>query len=369
MEISDIIALAVTAVGVVSFAALFTILYRSYSQASIAEYVTGKRDVELIEETIFENINSKKRYRRLYRRIKQITFYVLIAVLVPFLVFSVLTRFTDGVFMPGGRGMIAVASGSMEEINPKNPNYSKISTQTNQFDTYDVIFIKKVDYPSELKILDVIAFTDKSGTNIIHRIVDIEFENGELRYVTCGDNNTANDSYRVPFDKVLGKYDSDRIPLVGIFVMFLQSYSGIVTILAIIYCLIMIELVNEKMFRAQNGRLEILAASIDFKEETVPDEKMGTKFIEKVTYKDYIYVFDENGFVRKDKVTDAADTADGSLQAASVSEAEGSHKSVNCVSDENSDDGKINAPKKSVDAEESLPSDEVEAHNKNEDGV
>ena len=335
MEISDIIALAVTAVGVVSFAALFTILYTSYSRAAIDEYSAGKRDVELIEETIFENINSKKRYRRLYRRIKQIAFYVIIAVLIPFLVFSVLTKFTDGVFMPGGKGMIAVASGSMEDINPKNPNYEKILGKTDRFNTYDVIFIDKVDFPTELSVLDVIAFKDKNGTNIIHRIVDVEFENGEMRYVTCGDNNTANDSYRVPFDSVLGRYGGERIPFIGIFVMFLQSYSGIVTILAIIYCLVMIEFINERMFRAQNDRLDILSASIDFKEETVPDEKMGTKFIEKVTYKDHIYVFDENGFVSKTKVTDSEESSVGEAENENnVSKANGGGK-INASKGEN----------------------------------
>ena len=128
MESFEIIALLVTGVGVVSFATIFTILYLSYANSSVSEYRAGQRDVELIEETIYNNINSTKRHRRLIRRLKQISFYVAIAILIPFLILSLYTKVSLGVAMIGGRGVIVVASGSMSEKNPQNPKYLKYWT-------------------------------------------------------------------------------------------------------------------------------------------------------------------------------------------------------------------------------------------------
>lgn len=54
MDKIEILALVVTSIGVVSFAAIFTILYMSYAKSSIAEIKSGKRDIELLDEVIYE---------------------------------------------------------------------------------------------------------------------------------------------------------------------------------------------------------------------------------------------------------------------------------------------------------------------------
>ena len=53
----EIISLVVTAMGVCSFSAIFTILYRNYTASSIKDVVSGKADIDLIDECIY---NSKK---------------------------------------------------------------------------------------------------------------------------------------------------------------------------------------------------------------------------------------------------------------------------------------------------------------------
>ncbi|MBQ8528393.1 MAG: signal peptidase I [Clostridia bacterium] len=312
MESFEIIALLVTGVGVVSFATIFTILYLSYANSSVAEYQAGQRDVELIEETIYNNINSKKVRIRVARRVKQVLFYVAVSVLVPLLVLSLFTKLTTGVAMIGGRGVIVVASGSMSEKNPHNPNLGAISRYDNQFNTYDLIVLEKVNSPRELQLYDVIAYTNDEGVNIIHRIVAKEGSGDSLRYVTCGDANNANDKYKPSFDDVIGRYTEERVPVVGVFVMFLQSYSGIVTLVAIIYCLIMIEYVSEKIYKAQRSRHAILEASIDFVREMTFDRSLQTRFVETVRFKDHEYVFDENGFVSKTPVNNNT-TDDGDI--------------------------------------------------------
>ena len=310
MESFEIIALLVTGVGVVSFATIFTILYLSYANSSVAEYTAGQRDVELIEETIYNNINNTKRHRRLIRRIKQISFYVAIAILIPFLILSLYTKIAVGVAMIGGQGVIVVASGSMSEKNPQNPNLSAIAPYDNQFDTYDLIVLKQVDKPSDIKKYDVVAYVNDEGVNIIHRVVGTEGYGENLRYVTCGDANNANDKYKPGFDDIIGKYTGGRVPIIGVFVMFLQSYSGIITLAAVIYCLVMIEYVGDKIYKAQGKRLEVLGNHIDFVKETTFDKSLQTKFTETVRFKNFEYTFNDEGFVSKTPIHNSTDDGD-----------------------------------------------------------
>ena len=54
MTSTDIISTVVTFIGVFSFATLFTILYKSYASSQIAEIKSGKRDIEIIGEVIYD---------------------------------------------------------------------------------------------------------------------------------------------------------------------------------------------------------------------------------------------------------------------------------------------------------------------------
>ena len=301
MNSFELIALLVTAVGVASFSAIFTILYRSYANSAVAEYQAGKCDVELIDETILTNIKNSKPLRRVFKRVKQIIFWVLLAILVPFLLISVYSKVANGVAMINGHGMIAVASGSMSEKNSANPYLANID---NQFNTYDMIMIDKVEKTSDLALYDVIAYVNDEGVNIIHRIVGYQQTSSGLRFITRGDSNNVDDEYKPSMDDVLGEYNGTRIPYVGVFLMFLQSYSGIVTVAAIIYCLIMIESVGNKIYDAREDRLLFLQESIDFKTDTVQDGNIDSSFTETVYFKDYAYTFNEHGFVSKTLVSD-----------------------------------------------------------------
>ena len=301
MNSFELIALLVTAVGVASFSAIFTILYRSYANSAVAEYQAGKCDVELIDETILTNIKNSKPLRRVFKRVKQVVFWGLLAILVPFLLISVYSKVANGVAMINGHGMIAVASGSMSEKNSANPYLANID---NQFNTYDMIMIDKVEKTSDLALYDVIAYVNDEGVNIIHRIVGYQQTSSGLRFITRGDSNNVDDEYKPSMDDVLGEYNGTRIPYVGVFLMFLQSYSGIVTVAAIIYCLIMIESVGNKIYDAREDRLLFLQESIDFKTDTVQDGNIDSSFTETVYFKDYAYTFNEHGFVSKTLISD-----------------------------------------------------------------
>lgn len=287
MNSLDIITLTVTAIGVISFALVFTVLYLNYANSQVASVKAGNADLDLIDDTIYHNMNGKKKYRRVLRLAKQILFYIAIAILIPFLAFSLYTKLSSGIVMFGGRGVIVVASGSMSEKNSANPYLSALN---NQLDTYDLITLEQVESSADLEMYDIIAYRNDEGINVIHRIVGTEIgKNGEIRYITRGDSNNASDSYKPSVDDVLGKYADKRIPYVGIFFMFLQSYAGILTVLAVIYCLIMIEFISGKIYTAQEDRLEVLMNAIDFKDDTEFDDDLDCRFVETITYKNRNY--------------------------------------------------------------------------------
>lgn len=77
----------------------------------------------------------------------------------------------------------------------------------------DLIITKLVD-PETLKVDDVIAFRDAQNTVTTHRIIDIVERDGEVYFVTKGDNNASQDRNLVTLDDVEGIYIT-RIPGVG----------------------------------------------------------------------------------------------------------------------------------------------------------
>ena len=120
MSINDIISLIVTALGVISFSIVFTILFGSYTKASIIEIESGKRDIELLDENIYENTVSVKKRKKIAGIIKTVIFYVVIALLIPTLGSALYSKITSNVPMINGKAIMVVATGSMSFKNEVN---------------------------------------------------------------------------------------------------------------------------------------------------------------------------------------------------------------------------------------------------------
>ena len=74
-----------------------------------------------------------------------------------------------------------------------------------------------------------------------------------------------------------------------------------VTIAALVYCLIMMDSMNKRLQTAQNERMEKLKQAIAFDSLTSAKE-FETEFTEKIYYKGYAYVFNDSGFVEKQEL-------------------------------------------------------------------
>ena len=303
----EILALVVTAIGVSSFAAIFTILYMSFAKTTISEVNSGKRDIELLDEVIYQQQTKVKKRKEITGTIKSVIFFTFIGVVTPLFVFSIVNKIQGNVTMLGNRSLMIVASSSMSKIN-ENDFELKNSGWTNQFNMYDVIVLEKVANPVNLRKGDVIAFrvNDKNVKNVIHRIRNVETtfdKDGKVvyQYETRGDSVGESDGYNPTSDQVIGRYVSKRIPLIGIFVIFFQSGPGIVTVLALLYCLLMIDSITKKIDKAQNKRVEKLAVALDFTSEKNA-KGFDAKYSETIYYKGFAYHFNEDGFISKEEV-------------------------------------------------------------------
>lgn len=101
----------------------------------------------------------------------------------------------------------------------------------------DVAVVKEVD-TATLKKDDIIAF--RSGDIVItHRIYDIVQEEGEIKYITKGDNNNAEDNGYVLPDQIEGLYQF-KISRLGNLAMFVQTPMGMIVCLSIPFIILVL---------------------------------------------------------------------------------------------------------------------------------
>lgn len=302
MTSTDIISTVVTFIGVFSFATLFTILYKSYASSQIAEIKSGKRDIEIIDEVIYERQQHVQNRRKVIGLIRTIAFYVIIIIVLPIFVFSLVNKVMGNVMMIGDKAVMVVATGSMGYKNEAN-DYLFNRNLNNQFQQYDIIVLEKVE-KSDIHLYDVIAYKNDKELNIIHRIISIE-PGSTTKYVTRGDiyDSSKTDLYKPVYDDIIGRYTGKRIPGVGIFIMFLQSYAGIITVISLVYCLLMIDRTSEKINKVQQERIDKLEEALDYLDESSKDA-VKAEYKETLYYKGFAYTFDENGFVNKEEIKD-----------------------------------------------------------------
>ena len=118
----------------------------------------------------------------------------------------------------------------------------------------DVAVVKEVNV-DELKENDIIAF--KTGEIVVtHRIEKVIEENGQMKYITKGDNNKTEDNGYVLPEQVEGKYQF-KVSRLGNLAMFAQTPTGIVVCLSIPFiCLVLMQITESKKNKQQNENKE-----------------------------------------------------------------------------------------------------------------
>lgn len=300
----EILSLVVTAICLISFCLVFTFLFRSYYLSNIESITKGRDDVAIIEYALeeYKESTNKKKGAKAKRIIGQTCSYTVLVLVLVFFGFSVYSRFFNNNLLFGNTGYVVISSGSMSQKNPVN-TYLETYHLDNQFNTYDIIGIEKYDSQDEVKLYDIVSFYGSDDVIYVHRIIEIN-ENGT--YVTRGDSNNIDDTNRLyegylTFDRIIGHYTEFRIQLVGVFIIFLQSNSGIITIISIVYCLLMFDHFKTKYEEAIEKRKESLITDLEINLETLEDvEKVFIyKDLEKLYYKNFEYTYEEGKYVNK----------------------------------------------------------------------
>lgn len=111
----------------------------------------------------------------------------------------------------------------------------------------DLSVSKKVD-PKTLEVGDIITFKSIDPVNydqiVTHKIRKITTYEGEPAFITYGTTTGSDDSYPVPFDKVVGEYQF-RLPQMGYFFEFLKSTAGYFTLIFVpFFILIVLQAIN-----------------------------------------------------------------------------------------------------------------------------
>lgn len=137
----------------------------------------------------------------------------------------------------------------------------------------DLIFVSKVDV-EDLKTGDVIAF--KEGAVVVtHRIVEIQKVDGELRFVTKGDANNANDRWPVTEDRLLGICKA-RIPQMGNVALFLQTPLGMVVFIGLpLVAFVVYDIIRRQAYtRKEIRKTAELEAELDRLRKLAGEEKL-----------------------------------------------------------------------------------------------
>ena len=297
----EIISLVVTIICLVSFCIVFTFLFRHYYISNINEINNGHNDVDLLELAKEEEIINKSKKKRVTNIISKVISYTLLSVVLVGFGISVYSRFANNNLLFGNEGYVVISSGSMSKRNEVN-TYLDEYHLNNQFNTYDIINIRKYNKQEDVKLYDVIAFKGDDGNIYVHRIISIDSKDNT--YITRGDSNSASDPNQLykgnlTYNKIIGYYTDKKINTLGIFVIFLQSNSGIITIVSIIYCVIMFDHFRNKYDEAIYNRQERLIKLLGFDLNSDDEVSKYTSLIEEeiLIYKNNKYIFSNGELV------------------------------------------------------------------------
>ena len=252
MDIKQLPVYTIMAAVVITLLIIIGYLYHSLYRYKLQAVKAGLEDEKIIKE--YKSSQS--------RNIRIIDGASILFSVVLFAVFalSLYARTSDNYFPIKGLGNVQlVGSGSMAYKNEAN-DYLFKNHLDNQFNIYDLIIINEKPLQNELKLYDVVVYK-KGDKQIVHRIVDIAELNGETRYILRGDSNTADDSPAVSYEQIIGIYSNKRIPMVGIFVLFLQSPLGYISMGLVFLAEFIAPYFEKKIENAIEDRIKIISIS------------------------------------------------------------------------------------------------------------
>ena len=172
-----------------------------------------------------------------------------------------------------------VQTGSMAEKNEKNTYLFK-NNLNDQIQTFDLIRTEKLPDQFDLKLYDIVVY-EVDDILLVHRIVGIEEPNqyhpNERYFRLQGDAVEAADRFPVKYEQMRAIYTGDRIPFVGSFVLFMQSFAGWLCMGLVLFAVIATPILESKIQKAEIERVRLRAPSILAKIEENNKKRSGRK--------------------------------------------------------------------------------------------
>lgn len=244
-----IITVVVIALLTVVIFGLTWLAYTSVLKAYRLEVTQGKHDAAIKADYESQLKNKKKDW------IGIIFSYTVLSLLSALFVMGLAYRISGENFILGDTTHLVIKTGSMSEYYNEELEYQyKLNNYaTYHFDVGDICIFQKLPNDAELVKGEVYGYKYKNMI-ITHRLINI---NGDL-YEFRGDNNSIADPYYVQRSAILFYYTGQKIPGIGAFILFAQSYFGLWSITGIIGIAISSEVVIHQVNKTNKARYIVL---------------------------------------------------------------------------------------------------------------
>lgn len=229
----------------------------------------GKHDTE-----IFKEYHSKKKNKG--GLIGLIGSYLALLALSGLFISGIIYKASGENFTINNQTALVIKSGSMSGFYDDElaEQYQLLHYDpTLQFGVGDICVFEKVSRDTNLAKGDVYGYKYKNII-ITHRLVD-ETEDGFYQF--RGDNNPVADQLLVTKDNIIYHYTGNKVPGIGAFVLYAQSYFGIWSLVGIIGVAVSSEIVYHKVNAINKEREKLLDPVFESESPRQQERKRGKK--------------------------------------------------------------------------------------------
>ena len=267
MKSITIITIVVVALLTIIIFALAWLSYSSCIKSYRLEVNHGKHDKEIYKEYCNKKNKCKKGL------VGIICSYLTLIALTSLFVVGIVYKARGENLSINNQVVLVIKSGSMSDYYDEElaNEYKLLEYQDLQFDVGDICVFESLTNDVELVKGEVYGYRYKNII-ITHRLVEIHEDN---LYEFRGDNNSTSDSYYVKGENIIYHYTGQKVPGVGAFILYAQSYFGLWSLLGIIGIAISSEIVYNKIEKINKERCNTLSIT---QEETQEEKLVEVEF-------------------------------------------------------------------------------------------
>ena len=244
MNSITIITIVVVALLTISIFGLTLLSYKACLKAYKFEVNNGNHDKQIKKDYL----NKKKKGGLL----GLISSYVVLSLLVGLFACGIVYKASNNNIIINNQTALVIRSGSMSDFYDEEIAKELDNNKSLQFDVGDICLFEKVSLNDELIPGQVYGYKYKNII-ITHRLVSIDSNICKFR----GDNNKTFDG-NVSRENVIFHYVGKKLPGIGAFVLYAQSYFGIWSLVSIIGVAISSEVVYHKIDVINKDRFKII---------------------------------------------------------------------------------------------------------------